>query len=104
MKKDNIEEPSTARKMCNHVVSSITFGEILWGHFDSHNGYSQYYKGELKNGVPHGWGGVYEVNMMGGRDDLLYQGRWVDGVYMDRKDSNGGMTEEELDEWWHENS
>ena len=34
----------------------------------------------------------------GGIFFLIYQDRWVDGVYMERKDSNGGMTEEEFDE------
>jgi len=79
-------------------------GEIPWGPSDAHNGYSQYYKGEIRNGVPHGYGGVYEIDMVpyGGRslDKLLYSGRWENGKFLDGKSPIDELTEEE---WRHIN-
>jgi hypothetical protein len=71
-------------------------GELPFGHCDAHNGYSCYYKGQIKNGVPHGYGGVYEVDMSGwGHDKLLYSGRWENGEFMDQKSRLDELTDEE---------
>ena len=75
-------------------------GEIPW-RGDAHNGCTAYYKGEIKNGVPNGYGGVYEVNMsMYGSDNLLYSGRWEDGVFLDQENPADLLTDEE---WRHIN-
>ena len=76
-------------------------GELPWGPYDPHNGYTSYYKGEIKNGVPNGYGGVYEIDMSGwGNDKLLYSGRWEDGVFLNGKNPIDELTDEE---WRHIN-
>ncbi|MBR2084539.1 MAG: leucine-rich repeat domain-containing protein [Muribaculaceae bacterium] len=76
-------------------------GTLPWGRWDSRDGYSDYYQGQIKNGVPHGYGGVYEIDKSGwGNDRLLYSGRWVNGVYQDPKSPLDRLTDEE---WRHIN-
>lgn len=76
-------------------------GTLPWGRWDSRDGYSDYYKGQIKNGVPHGYGGVYEIDKSGwGNDRLLYSGEWVNGVYQDPVSPLDRLTDEE---WRHIN-
>ena len=71
-------------------------GTLPWGRYDGRDGYSDYYKGEIKNGVPHGYGSVYEIDKSGWHNDrLLYSGRWVNGVYQDPISTLDRLTEEE---------
>ena len=56
---------------------------------------------KLKNGVPHGYGGVYEIDKSGWHNDrLLYSGEWVNGVYQDPVSPLDRLTDEE---WRHIN-
>ncbi|MBR1475809.1 MAG: hypothetical protein IJ613_09615, partial [Muribaculaceae bacterium] len=92
------KEEKTLRESRENSDSYI--GTIPWGDFDLHNGYSQYYKGEIRNGVPHSYGGVYEY----GGDIPLYSGIWEDGhaCFDPNEIDLRDLTDEELRDIMHD--